>query len=86
MFTFSGTQKLDGLQGSIAVRQTPSRDLHSHLYDFDLTSHVMIMQDWMHEDAQERFPGRLQVRPGQDPDTILLNGKGQFRVSTAVET
>lgn len=42
----------------------------------------MIIQDWMHEDAQERFPGRLQVRPGQDPDTILINGKGQFRVRT----
>lgn len=33
----------------------------------------------MHEDSTERFPGRLQVRPGQDPDTILINGRGQFR-------
>jgi FtsP/CotA-like multicopper oxidase with cupredoxin domain len=61
------------------VRQTPSRDLHSHLYDFDLTNHLMMLQDWMHEDSTERFPGRLQVRPGQDPDTILINGRGQFR-------
>ncbi|XP_059471482.1 uncharacterized protein LOC132194315 [Neocloeon triangulifer] len=75
----TGTQKLDGLQGSIVVRSTPARDLHSHLYDFDLTNHVMMIQDWMHEDSTERFPGRLQVRPGQDPDTILINGRGQFR-------
>ncbi|KAF4524249.1 hypothetical protein B566_EDAN008795 [Ephemera danica] len=75
----TGTQKLDGLQGTLIVRQTPSRDLHSHLYDFDLTNHVMIINDWMHEDSSERFPGRLQVRPGQDPDTILINGRGQFR-------
>nr|CAD7396798.1 unnamed protein product [Timema poppensis] len=33
----------------------------------------------MHEDAVERFPGRLAVNPGQDPDTLLINGRGQFQ-------
>lgn len=33
----------------------------------------------MHEDAAERYPGRLAVNTGQDPDSILINGKGQFR-------
>jgi hypothetical protein len=76
----TGLQKLDGLYGSIVVRQPPSHDPNSHLYDFDLTTHVILLSDWMHEDALERYPGRLAVNPGQDPDTVLINGKGQFMV------
>nr|CAD7194518.1 unnamed protein product [Timema douglasi] len=75
----TGLQKIDGLYGSIVVRQAPSRDPNSHLYDYDLTTHVMLLSDWMHEDAVERFPGRLAVNPGQDPDTLLINGRGQFQ-------
>jgi hypothetical protein len=76
----TGLQKLDGLYGSIVVRQAPSQDPNSHLYDFDLTTHVALISDWLHEDAMERYPGRLAVNPGQDPDTVLINGKGQFMV------
>jgi len=76
----TGLQKLDGLYGSIVVRQAPSQDPNSHLYDFDLTTHVVLISDWLHEDAIERYPGRLAVNPGQDPDTVLINGKGQFMV------
>lgn len=39
----------------------------------------MILSDWLHEDAAERYPGRLAVNTGQDPDNVLINGKGQFR-------
>ena len=79
-FFLVGLQKLDGLYGSIVVRQAPSQDPNSHLYDFDLTTHVIFLSDWFHEDALERYPGRLAVNPGQDPDTVLINGKGQFMV------
>lgn len=65
------------------VRQPPSKDPNSNLYDYDLTTHVVLISDWMHEDAAERFPGRLAVNTGQDPETVLINGKGQFRVRTA---
>jgi FtsP/CotA-like multicopper oxidase with cupredoxin domain len=75
----TGLQKLDGIHGSIVVRQPPSKDPNSHLYDFDLTTHVMMLTDWMHEDAAERYPGRLAVNTGQDPESMLINGKGQFR-------
>lgn len=77
---FLGLHKLDGLYGSVVIRQAPSKDPNSHLYDYDLTTHVMLLSDWLHEDAMERFPGRLAVNQGQDPDTLLINGKGQFRV------
>lgn len=75
----TGLQKLDGIHGSVVVRQPPSRDPNSHLYDFDLTTHVMLLADWLHEDAAERYPGRLAVNTGQDPESMLINGKGQFR-------
>ncbi|XP_013180620.1 PREDICTED: laccase-5 isoform X2 [Papilio xuthus] len=75
----TGLQKLDGLYGSIVVRQPPSKDPNSHLYDYDLTTHVMLLSDWLHEDAAERYPGRLAVNTGQDPESVLINGKGQFR-------
>lgn len=75
---------MDGLYGSIVVRQPPSKDPNSNLYDYDLTTHVVLISDWMHEDAAERFPGRLAVNTGQDPETVLINGKGQFRVRITV--
>lgn len=59
---------MDGLYGSVVIRQPPSKDPNSYLYDFDLTTHVILLSDWMHEDAAERFPGRLAVRI-----TILIN-------------
>lgn len=75
----TGLQKIDGLYGSVIVRQPPSRDPNSHLYDFDLTTHIMLISDWLHEDAAERYPGRLAVNTGQDPESMLINGRGQFR-------
>lgn len=73
---------MDGLYGSIVIRQPPSKDPNSNLYDYDLTTHVLLMSDWFHENAAERFPGRLAVNTGQAPESVLVNGKGQFRVSS----
>lgn len=75
----TGLQKIDGIYGSLIVRQPPSRDPNSHLYDFDLTTHIILISDWLHEDAAERYPGRLAVNTGQDPESMLINGRGQFR-------
>lgn len=41
----------------------------------------MLISDWLHEDAMERYPGRLAANTGQDPETVLINGKGQFTVT-----
>jgi len=76
----TGMQKIDGLYGSIVIRQPPSKDPNSNLYDYDLTTHVVLISDWFHEFAEERFPGRLAVNTGQAPESVLINGKGQFRV------
>lgn len=73
----SGPQKLDGLCGVVVIREPKSVDLSGALYDFDLVDHVIIINDWLHEAASSRFPGRLSYNLGQDPESILINGKGR---------
>ncbi|XP_072743934.1 uncharacterized protein [Anoplolepis gracilipes] len=74
----SGFQKMDGVFGSLIVRQPPEYDPHSHLYDYDLSTHVVVINDWMHQQAVDRFPGQRFSRVGQNPDSILINGKGRY--------
>ncbi|EFN74335.1 Laccase-4 [Camponotus floridanus] len=74
----SGLQKMDGIFGKLIVRQTPERDPHSHLYDYDLSTHVLIINDWMHEQAVAHYPGKRFNETGQNPDSILINGKGRY--------
>lgn len=76
----SGMQKIDGLYGSLIVRQPRTIDPHSVLYDHDLSTHVILISDWMHEMSIERFPGRLRNNPGQVPESVLINGKGRSEV------
>ncbi|XP_015605758.1 uncharacterized protein LOC107272784 [Cephus cinctus] len=74
----SALQKLDGQYGSFIVRQPASVDPHSHLYDEDLPTHVLLLSDFLHEMSEERFPGRTTRSPGQIPDSLLINGKGRW--------
>lgn len=76
----SGLQKLDGQYGSVIVRQPRRLDPHGQLYDHDRPEHVVEMSDWMHEMANERFPGRLVRNVGQVPENVLINGKGRWKV------
>ncbi|KAB0803227.1 hypothetical protein PPYR_00197 [Photinus pyralis] len=84
----TGFQKMDGLTGSIIIRQPLAVDPHSKLYDFDLSEHVMFVQDWIHELAGNRYPGCMKPDEthlkstchavSQIPDNILINGKGVY--------
>ncbi|EFN87980.1 Laccase-4 [Harpegnathos saltator] len=74
----SGLQKMDGVFGSVIVRQPPEDDLHGRLYDYDLSTHVLSINDWMHQPAIQYFPGRRLSDVGQLPNTILINGKGRY--------
>lgn len=71
---------MDGVFGRLIVRQTPERDPHSHLYDYDLSTHVLIISDWMHDPSVNRFPGKRFNQTGQNPDSLLINGKGKYTV------
>ncbi|XP_029171325.1 laccase-1-like [Nylanderia fulva] len=73
-----GLQKMDGIFGSLTVRQSAKRDVNSYLYDFDLSRHNFIISDWMHELASSRLPGSLYDTKFQNPDSFLINGKGRY--------
>ncbi|XP_039313117.1 laccase-2 isoform X2 [Solenopsis invicta] len=80
-------QIMDGQYGSLIVRDPPSLNPHKDLYDEDLPEHVILISDWFHELALERFPGRYRSNRGQNPDNILINGRGNWtNPSTGVST
>lgn len=84
MFHCSGFQKQDGIQGAMVVRRPSSLEPNSHLYDYDLASHVIFVSDWMKSSAGEHLPGLETHDTFQNPDSILLNGRGRNLVSTAL--
>ena len=51
MFWHSHTsfQRGDGAFGPYIVRRTAENDPQTHLYDFDLTEHLIFPQEWFHE-------------------------------------
>ncbi|KAJ4431325.1 hypothetical protein ANN_19922 [Periplaneta americana] len=77
-----GFQKMDGILGSMVIREPRSTDPNSYLYDYDLASHVMLISDWFHVSADDHFPGLRTHDAGQDPDAFLINGQGRDPKST----
>lgn len=59
----------------MVVRQTPSRDPHQALYDYDLPEHVIVLNDWSHRSVVEVFTGFYHGDARQTPDAILINGE-----------
>lgn len=76
----TGLQQIDGVYGSLIVRQSPGAEPHMSLYEQDLLTHVILLSDWMHDVSIERFPGRTRRNPGQIPESVLINGKGRWKV------
>ncbi|XP_076175600.1 uncharacterized protein LOC143150907 [Ptiloglossa arizonensis] len=73
----TGLQKMDGIYGTLVIREPEENEPNAWLYDFDLAHHVIIISDWINEETTERVPGRNNGRVGQLPDAVLINGKGQ---------
>ncbi|OAD52062.1 Laccase-4, partial [Eufriesea mexicana] len=70
------THMLDGQVGALIVRDPPSLDPHSKLFDTDQV--VIFLTDWMHELSIERFPGWYRHDIGQTAKNILINGLGNW--------
>lgn len=75
-----GLQKVDGLVGSMVIRQPDLENPVRGFYDFDLPSHTVTVQDWMHSTANQGLPGLRTRIIGQSPDSYLINGKGVHMV------
>ncbi|XP_076641101.1 uncharacterized protein LOC143352472 [Halictus rubicundus] len=74
----TGLHKMDGVFGSLIVREPAKNEPNANLYNFDLANHVIVVNDWMTEEATARYPGRLNGTVGQHADSILINGKGRY--------
>ena len=51
----SSYQRGDGLLGMYIVRLPPEQEVHSLHYDFDLTDHYIIAQEWFHGVRDKNF-------------------------------
>lgn len=73
-----GTQRSDGAFGSLIVRQPESYIPHSHLYDFDLSEHIIFIQDWIYVTSISNFNAFHHSIGDNKPQNILINGKGKY--------
>lgn len=63
-----GNEQLDGLYGALIVRQSPVKELHQNLYDFDDPAHLILINEWP----------QLNFQSTTTP--LLINGRGPVQV------
>ncbi|XP_043271372.1 laccase-like [Venturia canescens] len=71
-------QKVDGLVGPLIVRRPKNQEPFNNIWDFDGLDNVIMVTDFIHEGAGNRFPGTLIRKSGQLPDSFFINGLGQW--------
>nr|ANS71634.1 MCOI-like protein [Bactrocera dorsalis] len=74
----TGMQRGDGVFGALIVRRPRATEAHEHLYDFDLSEHKMILQDWVHTPGVSIFSSHHHSRGDNKPVNLLVNGRGRF--------
>lgn len=77
-FVKSGLQKVDGMAGALIIRCPKNEDPHRKLYDYDLPSHVLVVQDLQHNTAETVYPGVQKRGLDQLASTYLINGRGHY--------
>lgn len=80
----TGLAKLNGIHGSVVIREPLCDEPNSKLYDVDSPVHVIVLSDWMHEMAEEHLPGHRFSNTGQRPESILINGRGRYVVGRSL--
>lgn len=71
-----GMQRSDGVFGALIVRKAV--DLHDNLFDFDMTEHIMITNDWTHVTGASKFTAHHHGTGDNKPSNILINGRGKY--------
>lgn len=71
-----GMQRGDGVFGALIVRK--SVDVHEKLYDFDMTEHILITNDWTHVTGVSKFTAHHHGTGDNKPSNILINGRGKY--------
>ena len=81
LYLCPGIQKVDGLQGSLIVRQAKQDDPNGALYDEDLPAHVIFVTDWFHTDSDQHYPGLRNPDSALYATYFLINGRGRMQAS-----
>ncbi|XP_071959953.1 uncharacterized protein [Antedon mediterranea] len=77
----SGYTRNDGMYGALIVKQAMQYEYNSHLYDFDLPEHVMMIADWKERPTLSTY--LMTDSPTKYVDSeaqkfsILINGRAQ---------
>ena len=75
----TGFQREEGLYGPVIIRLPSELDIHSQLYDHDLSAHTFVLSDWYPEQAANRFQEmnhrRNPTMQPLQPLSGLINGK-----------
>src|SRR5207237_10284988 len=69
-------QRADGIFGNLIIRQPKERERNSHLYDYDLPEHEIIVFDWLEDLSMNLFLKHHHSNGGNKPSNILINGRG----------
>lgn len=72
----TGIQRINGLNGVFTVR-TPN-DLNADAYDTDSSENTIFLLDWDNALAEEKSPGTGTSRTAPLPDSVLINGFGNY--------
>jgi L-ascorbate oxidase len=68
-------QRGDGVFGALVVRQYEKDNAHKELYDFDVSQHIIVINDWINGTSVENFRISFNLATG-----LLINGRGQGKV------
>ncbi|CAG9808695.1 unnamed protein product [Chironomus riparius] len=71
-----GLQRSDGLVGPLIVREV--EEFHESLYDFDVSEHILLTMDWIHEPVNSKFTAHYHGRGDNKPSNVLINGRGKY--------
>ncbi len=72
----AGTQRADGIFGALIVREYDTQN--ADLYDYDLASHIIVVNDWINETSISKFSGHHHNDGDNKPTSMLINGRGAY--------
>ncbi len=73
----AGLQYVDGVHGPLIVRQPNKTNVNRKEYHFDLSEHIIYLQDWFHIPMVNVLVPEFYHGAGPyTPDAILINGRG----------
>jgi L-ascorbate oxidase len=70
----SNLQRGDGIFGAFVVRSSTNNSNYK-IYDYDLSEHVIVVNDWTHEMISSKYNKFKYSHGDERIDSILVNGK-----------